>query len=240
MCLFSTAIHKQLQTEKFYKRFDLPSSEALEYHSYCSKNECEKAKKKCIQKVYNTANKYITPNEKLCIANLCATYYSQALYSCLTPILDALKMYCIANQKEIIFQRIIELMKNSQKTFLELFEKELLIHCDYYALYNFDYFLEQVEVEKQDYRVFEESWIRLLETMTPGSIEYTFENAYSAVLEMEKDLNDHCATFFNYAYQEYTNYTEQIELLIVSFGSTFTDFKETDTINEYLIHHSQN
>ena len=64
MCHFSTAIHKQLQIEKFYKYFELLSSETLEYHSYHSKNEWEKAKKRCIQKIYNTANKYITVSLK--------------------------------------------------------------------------------------------------------------------------------------------------------------------------------
>ncbi len=197
MYLFSTSIPNPLQTEKLYKYIYLPTPEALDYQIYHSQNEHEKSKKRYIQKAYNTANKYITPNEKLCIANSSASYYSQAIYCSLNPILDDLKQYCIANEKEAIFQSTIELINHSQKTFLKLFEKELSTNFDYYTLYDFDYFL-------------------------------AFENVYSAILEMEKDLNDRCNTFFNYAYNEYNTYIKQIETLFLSFGTTFTDFKQTD------------
>ncbi len=197
MCLFSKTIPNPFQTEKFYKYIYLPSPETFNYQTYQSQNEHEKAKKRYIQKAYNTANKYITPTEKLCIANSSAIYYSQAIYCSLNPMLNDLKLYCITNRKEPLFQRTIEFINNSQKTFLKLFEKELSSNFDYYTLYDFEYFL-------------------------------TFENIYSAILEMEKDLNDHCNTFFNYAYNEYSTYTKQIETLFLSFGTTFTDFKQTN------------
>lgn len=231
---FTTAIHKKLTAITIYRRFDLPSSEALDCNAYRSRSECDTARKKCLKTAYNAANRYVTAGEDTSIATFAANQYNEVILSCFVPILDDLKLYCHANNKEIIFNNILTLITGSQNALQTRFDKELTLNADYYTLYNFDYFLDQVSIEKQDYRVSENPIMRLLEAAAPGYIEYTFEDAYSAILEMEKDLNKHCATFFNQAFSEYKNYIAKIEQLLDVIGKDFIDFSEDDDINAYL------
>ena len=101
-------------------------------------------------------------------------------------------------------------------------------------MYQFDYFMDQVEIEEHDYRISEGGFLRALETLAGGSIQYTITDIHSAISEMEEDINDHANTFFNTAQSEYQYYCQDIEELIQEIGSDFSEQKENESVSDYL------
>ena len=82
-----------------------------------------------------------------------------------------------------------------------------------YALYDIDYFIEKVPIEKHDFRVSEDVVFKLLETLIADNVQYTITDIYTSIFEMEHDLNNHASTFFNTAYSEYKSYIAEIEAI---------------------------
>ena len=101
-------------------------------------------------------------------------------------------------------------------------------------MYQFDYFMDQVEMEEHDNRISDGGLLRALEALTGGSIQYTITDIHSAISEMEDDINDHANTFFNTAQSEYQYYCQEIEELIQEIGNDFSKRKEDESVSGYL------
>ena len=95
------------------------------------------------------------------------------------------------HRKSDCFRTFKDKITHSSKNLLELFQTELSDNTDYYAMYRFQYFLDQVEIEEHDYRVMEGGFWRSLETLISGSIQYTISDIHTPISEMEGDLNEH-------------------------------------------------
>ena len=133
-----------------------------------------------------------------------------------------------------VFTKIKELTGHSHENLKKAFDAELLNSDDYYAMYDYSYFLNQTEIEEHDNRFSERGLFRSLETFIPDSIQYTIENTFAPINEMEKDLNDHAATFFNVAYQAYKDYVSNIETLLDAVGLGLSPMEENESIHDYL------
>ena len=110
----------------------------------------------------------------------------------------------------------------------------LLDNRDYYSMYDYNYFLEQTSIEKHDFRVSDDVFFKLIETVVADNIEYTIEGIFDPINEMEKDVNDYANTFFGAALSKYKAYTDEIETLIDSIGHGLPPFNKDETINDYL------
>lgn len=231
----ATLFHNLLKTHRLYEHYHLPFNSSVMGTFYNSHSECNAAKKEALEKAYNKARRYVSPGDSKCIAKAATEHYSSHIHDVFTPeILEKLQTLCEIRQKAPLYQKLQDQLKQSKKDISALFEAELRENADFYAMYQFDYFMDQVEIEEHDYRISEGGFLRALETLAGGSIQYTITDIHSAISEMEEDINDHANTFFNTAQSEYQYYCQEIEELLQEIGNDFSEQKENESVSDYL------
>ena len=227
--------HNQLKTHRIYEHYHLPFDSSVMGTFFSSHSECTAAQKDALEKAYNKARRYVSPGDSKCIAKTAAEYYNKHIHDVFTPeVLEKLQKLCEIRQKTSLYQKLQNQLKQSKKDISALFEAELHENADFYAMYQFDYFMDQVEIEEHDYRIAEGGFMRALETLAGGSIQYTITDIHSAISEMEEDINDHANTFFNTAQSEYQYYCQDIEELLQEIGNDFSDRNENESVSDYL------
>lgn len=231
----ATLFHNLLKTHRLYEHYHLPFNSSVMGTFYNSHSECNAAKKEALEKAYNKARRYVSPGDSKCIAKAATEHYSSHIHDVFTPeILEKLQTLCEIRQKAPFYQKLQDQIKHCKKNISSLLEAELLENADFYAMYQFDYFMDQVEIEEHDYRISEGGFLRALETLAGGSIQYTITDIHSAISEMEEDINDHANTFFNTAQSEYQYYCQEIEELLQEIGNDFSEQKENESVSDYL------
>lgn len=231
----ATLFHNLLKTHRLYEHYHLPFNSSVMGTFYNSHSECNAAKKEALEKAYNKARRYVSPGDSKCIAKAATEHYSSHIHDVFTPeILEKLQTLCDIRQKAPFYQKLQDQIKHCKKDISSLLEAELLENADFYAMYQFDYFMDQVEIEEHDYRISEGGFLRALETLAGGSIQYTITDIHSAISEMEEDINDHANTFFNTAQSEYQYYCQEIEELLQEIGNDFSEQKENESVSDYL------
>lgn len=231
----ATLFHNLLKTHRLYEHYHLPFNSSVMGTFYNSHSECNAAKKESLEKAYNKARRYVSPGDSKCIAKAATEHYSSHIHDVFTPeILEKLQILCEIRQKAPLYQKLQDQIKHCKKDISSLLEAELLENADFYAMYQFDYFMDQVEIEEHDYRISEGGFLRALETLAGGSIQYTITDIHSAISEMEEDINDHANTFFNTAQSEYQYYCQEIEELLQEIGNDFSEQKENESVSDYL------
>mgnify|MGYP007112697476 FL=1 len=231
----ATLFHNTLKANRIYEVYSLPFNASVMKKFYNSRSECAAAKKTALEKAYNTASAYVTPGNSKCIAKYAATYYGTYIQELFAPqIMDALQKLYELHRKSDCFRTFKDKITHSSKNLLELFQTELSDNTDYYAMYRFQYFLDQVEIEEHDYRVMEGGFWRSLETLISGSIQYTISDIHTPISEMEGDLNEHAHTFFKAAHDEYRSYCREIEELLQQLGDNFRAKADEEALTDYL------
>ena len=231
----ATLFHNLLKTHRLYEHYHLPFNSSVMGTFYNSHSECNAAKKESLEKAYNKARRYVSPGDSKCIAKAATEHYTSHIHDVFTPeILEKLQTLCEIRQKAPLYQKLQDQIKHCKKDISSLLEAELLENADFYAMYQFDYFMDQVEIEEHDYRISERGFLRALETLAGGSIQYTITDIHSAISEMEEDINDHANTFFNTAQSEYQYYCQEIEELLQEIGNDFSEQKENESVSDYL------
>ena len=231
----ATLFHNLLKTHRLYEHYHLPFNSSVMGTFYNSHSECNAAKKEALEKAYNKARRYVSPGDSKCIAKAATEHYTSHIHDVFTPeILEKLQTLCEIRQKAPLYQKLQDQIKHCKKNISSLLEAELLENADFYAMYQFDYFMDQVEIEEHDYRISEGGFLRALETLAGGSIQYTITDIHSAISEMEEDINDHANTFFNTAQSEYQYYCQEIEELLQEIGNDFSEQKENESVSDYL------
>lgn len=231
----ATMFHDKLKTHRMYKQYHLPFQSSVMGTFYNSRSECVSAKRSALEKAYQKAGRYLTPDNSDCIAKAAAKYYHEHIHTIFTtPILEELEKLCELKNKSFIYHRLKEMLRQDQKKLLSLLETELRENADYYSMYEFDYFMDQVEIEEHDYRISEGGFLRALESLAGGSIQYTITDIHSAISEMENDLNDYANTFCNTAQSEYQEYCRELEDLIQEIGNDFSGVNDHESLSDYL------
>lgn len=230
----ASRLHQELKAGNLYLRYNLPNDASLAGKFFTKKSECETAKKAALQNAYTKAQAYLTPGHSKCMAKEAAEHYSQKIESSFVPFIDSLKTFCSLSERNSVFDKLSGLISHSKKNLKARFEEELNEHSDYYKLYGLEYFMEQAEIEEHDFRISDEGFFKFLETVLADNIQYTLNNIYSVILELENDLNKYAGTFSRSALTEYQRYVEEIEKLVDSLGKGLPEFIENEDINDYL------
>lgn len=232
----ATAFHKALKIRRMIPRYSLPLNSSIASKFFTSKSECENAKKDALSKAYHKASDYVTPGNSKCFAKDATTYYCEILMDIFQPLMDDLQRLCSLTKNESLFKQIEDKVKNCKTNLNAAFEEELTDSADYYAMYNFDYFMDQVDVEEHDFCVSDDNTItKFFEALLTDNIQYTIPDILSTVREMEDDLNEHADTFFKAAHTEYENYVKKIEELIDMLGkNNMPAMNENESLKEYL------
>ncbi len=67
--------------------------------------------------------------------------------------MESLKTLCNLKGKIVGYRTIEELVNGCRKTFLKAFNEEISDNQDYYDMYDFDYFVDNVTIEEHDNRI---------------------------------------------------------------------------------------
>ena len=123
------------------------------------------------------------------------------------------------------YEKICKLVNKAKSKLKKFYDKELIEDTDFYKMYNFDYFVEQVDIEEFDNSICEDDDLfgQFLEAIFSDTKEYVITDLYSSIHETESGLEDHATTFYKFAHREYMKYVGKIENLLEEVGSTSTE-----------------
>lgn len=232
----ATAFHKRLKSRKLITPHHLSYNSSASGKFYTSKSECKKAREQIIRKAYDEAEKYITTGNSKSLVKEAAEFYSNEISSVFEDTRNPLETLCSMTGTKDLYDKLIGKVDTSYKSLLREFESELDDNRDYYNMYDFDYFIDQVEIEEHDHRIYDDFFSRTLETLlSKDSIEYTLTDLYSAIREMENDLNGQASTFYGAAFSAYQSYVSEIEDIINKIGTGLPAMDKDETIEDYLM-----
>ncbi len=224
----ATAYHKELKSRKLMNMHQITYNTSAATKFFNSKSECERAREHCIRKAYDEAEKYITAGNSKSLSKEAADFYSKQIILAFSPSRKKLEALCSMNGSADLFHALMKKVDKSYKALLAEFENELKDNVDYYAMYDFDYFVEQAEIEEHDYRIFDDVFTRTLETLFTDSIQYTITDIHSAISEIENDLGSRANTFYEAAFNEYKSYISEIEELLDKIGKKLPEITITE------------
>ncbi|MBE7054840.1 MAG: hypothetical protein E7392_01855 [Ruminococcaceae bacterium] len=225
--------HNRLKSYERFTYITLPCNYSEATKDFSSEYSAKQQLGKYLRQPYDTANEYVTVGSSKCLASAGAEEYADVIESCFEPVLYDLSMLCALRGKSRVYKEIENLVKGCREVFIKAFEKEINDNQDYYNMYDFDYFVDSVNIQEHDYRV-SEGILRVIETIFTDSITYSYSNIIDTVCEMEKDINTRATSFFKSAYREYLSYVRRIEKAFEALGNDFPPFGENEPISEYL------
>lgn len=229
----ATYFHDNLKTAIQFYNIHLPYNASAASKRFKSKFAAQKELAVLIKKPYDKAVNYITPGNSCCVAKTLSEQYAERIKARFNPIAEQLKKLYFAKGKSNEYDKLQSLVSGARKVLLQTFETELTESSDYYGMYKFDYFVESVDIEKNDYS-YEEGVFKILERIVGDSVDYTYCGLFDAFMEIEKDLNEHVATFYKTAHNKYLSYLRQIEEKIELLGKDLPEFKKNETIGDYI------
>lgn len=230
----ATLFHNQLKTHRLSNTHYIPFNDTVGGKFFHSKQECEEAKNNCIRKAYNEAEKYVTTGSSKSLSKEAANYYGDIIEKTFSAIKDKLEALSNINAADDAYNTLIQLVKYARKNLLREFEEELNDNRDYYAMYDFNYFKNQVEIEEHDYRMAEDFFTKALETLFTDSIQYTVTDVHSAISEIQDDLHNHANTFFGTVHHSYQEYVAEMESLLDQIGKDLPKASQDETIDDYI------
>lgn len=179
-----------------------------------------------IEQAYRDANSFFDPESKNSIVPYLVTEYAAILTKGAQTLADRLKPIC-ANDENRRFRlaNLLGYILQAEQNLRKTFEQELRDSADYYRMYEKSYFLEQLEIEKNDYNLglFDSNLMNGLARLLHDDSDYSVENLFEVVSELEEDVNKHADTFYGVAYREYQNYCSEIEKIAEEIGKDLSD-----------------
>lgn len=221
--LFHTAMKCGVFSQ--YHRLNINcSSVASEF--YKSEFEAKTKAHTFVNKAYDRANSFFAVSEENSVVPPAAKWYAERLRDGASQMATALVPYCKA--REVLAQKqaeLVELISQSGDRLRALFMKELTDSKDYYAMYERNYFLDRIDIEKHDYNVdvFDNELLNGLARLIHDESEYTVDGLFETVAELEEDVNRLANTFYNAAHGSYKEYCGKIEEIAEEIGKNLSD-----------------
>lgn len=236
----TNAFHKKMKINKIIQQYRLPYDSDVCSESFDSQSECEAARNNVITKAYDKANKLFDTTSSKAISRYAAQYYSETLQELFKSVSDGLKLYCNKIGKTDVYEQIQSLMDRSYANLCDEYKKEITDNIDYYKMYKLSYFIDRVDIDELDLDADVSAEDDLLDfvgdivKLFVNTKEYSLNGVYDSIFEMEKDLNQNAASFFNVAHNIYLQYISKIENLVESVGEKLSPMAENEDINTYL------
>lgn len=230
----ASAFHKLLKSRKLMNTYHLSYDSSIPTKAFKSKSACQEAREKCIRKAHDEAENYIAAGNSKSLSRKAAEFYSKHIDSVFDSTRKALESLSNLTGTVEQYQLLCEKVDTSYKNLLAEFEDELNDNQDFYGMYDIDYFIEQVEIEEHDYRISEDFFTRALETLFTDKVEYTVTNLYSAINEIQNDLDSQANTFYGAAFNAYQSYISEIETLLDNIGKGLPAVSENEDIKGYI------
>lgn len=233
----ANAYHDLLMKNYWIPFHTLPLDNSIVGKTYKSRSSCYNAAKGAIRKAYDIANGFFDTENETSLSREAAKYYGSGVESIFKDTLQGLQKLCVATNNQNAFDKITEYIDKCKRELKKTFDKELIESKDFYEMYHFDYFMEQVDIGEWDSSVAEEDDFlgQVLEAIFTDTKEYMISNLFTSISEMKNDLDDHAATFYKYAYQEYKQYVGKIEEQLEIIGQGLGDMKEGEKLKDYIV-----
>ncbi len=232
-CPLAAAIHAALKSYKMMDSFTLPYNASITTKQFALKATCRDAIRETIEKAYEAAENRFSAYSSKSIAKEAATFYSEEILRVLKPLINNIKRIASMTKNLDAYDSLEQLVNKSYKNLQELFNQELTDSYDYYKMYDINYFIEQVDIEKDDYRLAESGIWRLLEAAVTDRVQYSISGMYTSISELERDVNDRSSTFYNSIYKLYKEYVSLIEECIEIIGKEFPEPTTKETLLQY-------
>lgn len=221
----ATKYHEALKTEPLEFYCQLPFDSSPAGNLYTSRSTCYNAAKSSITKAYTAANEYFNPESKKSLSRECAKYYSNVISSAFENKMPEIKEICRNAHKMDSYENICKLVNKAKNKLKKVYDKELIEDADFYEMYNFNYFMEQVDIEELDNSICEDDDFlgQVIEAIFSDPKQYMITDLYPSIREMESDVEDRAATFNKFAHREYVKYVGKIEKVLEELGSIGTE-----------------
>ena len=222
--------HKALTISEpsFYCNVGIASSSP----TFRSRSECEKAKNAEIKRFYNKASSYLSPSAEHGFVSEAEERYTKLITDAFDKIKDGLRASCEQTGKTALFDKIRDLCENASRNLRKQLTEEIT-GSDYYKMYDLKYFLDRVDVEKDDYSEGFDPASRFLMHFAEGWIEYHYESLCGVLMELQDDIDNFGRSFAKDAHGVYTEYVQEIEKLADGIGKGIT-LPDGTGIVEYL------
>ena len=230
----ASAYHNQLKSMKLINTHHISYNSSIAAKFFKSKTECKNAREHCIRKAYNEAQNYFTSGNSKALSKEAAEFYSKQINSVFDNTRKKLESLCNLTGTTEQYHLLCEKVDKSYKNLRAEFDNELNENRDFYSMYNFDYFINQVEIEEHDYRISEDFFTRVLETLFSDNIEYTITDLYSAISEIQNDLDSRADTFYGTVFYIYKSYVVEMEKILDTIGNGLPAIAENEDIEDYI------
>ena len=222
-CRLASLLHDGIKGTCIFRSYYLDKHIQVAGEFYASKWEAKSAAYKVVETAYAVANSYFQPDHVNCIAPWLAEQYADIFRNGSKNIVSRLQT--LSGEKDELTTRLAELVEHAKRDLLIRFEEELTGSDDYYEMYQKSYFLEEIEIKKNDYNVdpFDSDLLNGLARLIHDDSDYTIENLFETISELEHDLNKRADTFFGCAYREYKNFCSEAEKIAEEIGKDLSD-----------------
>lgn len=229
----ATYFHNKLKSYEHFSYIVLPFSLADATSDFTSEYSAKQKLKEYLRKPYDRANEYFSASSQKYLASSLADDYAQVILSCFEDTFDSLKTLFSKSNKAEAYDKLYRLVSDCRDTLYNDFNNEINDNRDYYNMYDFNYFVDNVSITEHDNRI-GEGIFKIIETVFADNITYSYENFSDIFNEMDKDINNRASSFYKSAYRIYLNYVKKIERIIEDLGNTMPPLNENETIYDYI------
>lgn len=215
--VFTTAVHEHLKINQcrsaFYTNFRLPLV-TDSYHMYKSRLECQNQRDKVLKKAYQLSEEYFDINSSKSILKKAVPFYVERITDTFQPIMAELERYSRLAGKTTEFEQLQALVAGCSQTFTKEFSEEITDNEEYYKMYRFQYFQDQVEIETHDNSIdYDDFTLNLFDKLL-NRPEYYCDGIFRVIQEMEEDVRDKADGFAGCAHSIYNAYVKRMEDVI--------------------------
>lgn len=217
-CRLAVLLHDRVKGHRAVEicRLDTDFDPAGEFYS--SKWAAESAARGAIDSAYEAADAHFIPGRAICLAAPLAETYAVRLQRG-ADLANRLKD--LSGEKGALAKELARRIDGARQELKRRFEQELEDSADYYRMYKKSYFLDRVEIERNDYaaELFDNELLGALASrLLPGGSEYFVENLCETLMELEEDMDKHADAFFSNAWEIYQTYRREIENIAEEIG----------------------
>lgn len=223
---FATAIHNAMNAYPAYETFLLKADgHKVAGEFYQSKSEMESEIRKAVTAAYEEAQRFLAPDSDAPMVSKVLKHYARvipAARKCLDQVEPLLSGDGKGREK---WAELREMVVDQSHILQVLFQEELEGSADYYALYDKQYFIDQVTIDELDLNEdpFDSDLLNGLARLIADKTEYSAVDLLSVLSELTKDVNQRLETFLSTAHSLYQSYLHEVEEMAQELGAGFSD-----------------
>lgn len=232
----ANAVHRRLHDVEYYNYYSLPMAEISLMEDYRTEDAAKKAAAKYLRTTYDAGSALFDAKNENCIMKDLVSFYENMTQGYFDSFEKELQDYCESAGKQDIYEKVKGIVKNCKATMQEALSEELEESKDYYEMYKFEYFADQVDIEEFDTSIGDDDMLMsIIETLFMDTRSYSITDFITPIDEMGKDVNARANTFHKVAQKCYNELVvSDIEGNMELLGKELEPIKDKESIGEYL------